>query len=107
MLRKIYGLLASILLLSACTADDMIQEQNPVDGSKMLVSFRVDVPAATVITRSADVKETGVNNLNLITFDGEGLYLGTVAANKESGDSYSASISKETRKIQFVSSYEC
>ena len=106
MLRKIYGLLASILLLSACTADDMIQEQNPVDGSKMLVSFRVDVPSATVITRSADVKETGVNNLNLITFDGEGLYLGTVAANKESGDSYSASISKETRKIQFVSSYE-
>lgn len=106
MLRKIYGLLASILLLSACTADDMIQEQNPVDGSKMLVSFRVDVPSATVITRSADVKETGVNNLNLITFDGEGLYLGTVAANKESSDSYSASISKETRKIQFVSSYE-
>lgn len=106
MLRKIYGLLASILLLSACTADDMIQEQNPVDGSKMLVSFRVDVPSVTVITRSADVKETGVNNLNLITFDGEGLYLGTVAANKESGDSYSASISKETRKIQFVSSYE-
>ena len=44
--------------------------------------------------------------MNLITFDGEGLYLGTVAANKESGDSYSASISKETRKIQFVSSYE-
>lgn len=106
MLRKIYGLLASILLLSACTADDMIQEQNPVDGSKMLVSFRVDVPSATVITRSADGEETGVNNLNLITFDGEGLYLGTVAANKESEGSYSASISKETRKIQFVSSYE-
>lgn len=106
MLRKIYGLLASILLLSACTADDMIQEQNPVDGSKMLISFRVDVPSATVITRSADGEETGVNNLNLITFDGEGLYLGTVAANKESEGSYSASISKETRKIQFVSSYE-
>lgn len=105
MLRKIYGLLASILLLSACTADDMIQEQNPVDGSKMLVSFRVDVPSATVITRSADGEETGVNNLNLITFDGEGHYLGTVAANKSEG-SYSASISKETRKIQFVSSYE-
>lgn len=106
MLRKIYGLLASILLLSACTADDMIQEQNPVDGSKMLVSFRVDVPSATVITRSVDGEETGVNNLNLITFDGEGLYLGTVAANKEPEGSYSASISKETRKIQFVSSYE-
>lgn len=106
MLKKIYSLLASILLLSACTADDMTQKENPADDSNVTVSFQVDVPSATVITKSAGLEETGVQNLQLITFDVNGIYLGTVAANYISGNSYSASISKETRRVQFISSYD-
>lgn len=106
MLKKIYSLLASVLLLSGCTADEIVSEKNPTDDSKVAVSFLVDVPSAAVISKSASGDETGVSNLQLITFDGSGTYLGTVAATLTSGNIYSASISKETRKVQFVSSYD-
>ena len=108
MLKKIYSLLASILLLSACTADDMMPDKNPVDDSKVTLSFQVDVPSAAVITKSASIPvgETGIEGLKLVTFDGDDRYLETVAATNVSSNSYSATISKETRRIQFVSNYD-
>ncbi len=108
MLKKIYSLLASILFLSACTADEVMQEKNPADDSKVTVSFQVDVPSAAVITKSTGVpnEETGVSNLQLITFNESGIFLGTVSATNVDGNSYSATISKETRKVQFVANYD-
>lgn len=108
MLNKIYSLLASILFLSACTADEVMQEKIPADDSKVTVSFQVDVPSAAVITKSTSVpnEETGVANLQLITFDESGTFLGTASATNVDGNSYSATISKETRKVQFVANYD-
>ncbi len=108
MLKKIYSLLASILLLSACTADDMMQEKNPADDSKVTLSFQVDVPSAAVITKSTDVptNEVGIENLKLVTFDGSNTKIETVSASLISGNTYSAVVSKETRKIQFVANYD-
>lgn len=108
MLNKIYSLLASILLLSACVADEVGQEKSQVDASKTTVSFQVDIPTSAVITKSLNAPgdEVGVSNLQLITFDGNGSYIATVPATNVSGNSYSASISKETRKVQFVANYD-
>ena len=108
MLKKIYSLLASILLLSACTADDMMQEKNPADDSKVTLSFQVDVPSAAVITKSTEVptNEVGIENLKLVTFDGNNTKIETVSASLISGNTYSAVVSKETRKIQFVANYD-
>lgn len=108
MLKKIYSLLASILLLSACTADDMMQEKNPSDDSKVTLSFQVDVPSAAVITKSTDVptNEVGIEKLRLVTFDGSNIKIETVSASLTSGNTYSAVVSKETRRIQFVANYD-
>lgn len=108
MLKKIYSLLASILLLSGCAADDMMQEKNPVDDSKMALSFQVDVPSAAVITKSTSVPEgeVGIENLKLVTFDGNNNLIETVSATVVNGNNYSAVVSKETRKIQFVANYD-
>lgn len=108
MLKKIYSLLASILLLSGCAADDLMQEKNPVDDSKVALSFQVDVPSAAVITKSTSVPENeiGIENLKLVTFDKSGSKIETVSATLVSGNNYSAVVSKETRKIQFVANYD-
>lgn len=108
MLKKIYSLLASILLLSGCAADDMMQEKNPVDDSKVALSFQVDVPSAAVITKSTSVPEgeVGIENLKLVTFDGNNNLIETVSATVVNGNNYSAVVSKETRKIQFVANYD-
>lgn len=108
MLKKIYSLLASILLLSGCAADDIMQEKNPVDDSKVALSFQVDVPSAAVITKSTSVPvgEVGIENLKLVTFDGNNNLIETVSATVVNGNNYSAVVSKETRKIQFVANYD-
>lgn len=85
-----------------------MQEKNPADDSKVTLSFQVDVPSAAVITKSTDVptNEVGIENLKLVTFDGSNIKIETVSASLTSGNTYSAVVSKETRRIQFVANYD-
>jgi hypothetical protein len=105
MIKKIYSIVASLLLLTACSTDDWMPGQS---GAELNVKFSVDVPSAAVITKSTSVptNETGIENLNLVTFDGSNNYIATVAATNVSGNAYTAVISKDTRRIQFVANYD-
>lgn len=104
MFKKIYCILASLLVLSACSTDDLIQDNQ--DGANRTITFNVDVPSQAVITKSTSVptNETGIENLQLVTFNGT-QYLGTVAATA-AGSGYTAVISKNATYVQFVANYD-
>jgi len=104
MFKKIYCILASLLVLSACSTDDLIQDNQ--DGANRTITFNVDVPSQAVITKSTSVptNETGIENLQLVTFNGT-QYLGTVAATA-AGSGYTAVISKQATYVQFVANYD-
>lgn len=108
MIKKIYTLLLILLALTACTTDELInnngENSNP---DKVSISFDVDVPSAAIISKSTTVpiNETGIENLQLITFDANNEFIEAVPA-IINGAGYSANISKQTRRIQFVSNYD-
>ncbi|MDL2278221.1 hypothetical protein LJC57_06470 [Parabacteroides sp. OttesenSCG-928-G07] len=113
MIKKIYGLLASILILSACTDEIYVDPQLPVGESEVAVSFSLDAPVQVVSKSAAVPVEEGadpnpwVNNLVLYTFDEDAKYIEPVIAKPVSSGSsnYTAVIKKATRSIYFVSNY--
>lgn len=121
MCKKLYSLLASILILTACSVDqdfeDIIDNGDP---SRITLSFNLDIPSAAVVTKAATLTdamkgENGVDGLKLYTFDASGVLIEMVEPTplgeqqQEDGsfiNNYRAVISKDTRSIHFISNYE-
>ncbi len=112
MLKKIYSLAASLLIVSACTTDELVPVDNPDNKSEITLSFNVDVPTAEVISKASSAldgegQEIGVEDLYLYAYDASGAFIEKAKAKMvttEAGaTSYQAIISKDTRKIHFLS----
>ena len=109
MLKNIYSLLVLLFLFAACTQEMEESGEQSADASKVTLSFKVDIPVASVATKATSVPavENGIENLNLVTYDNSGNLIEVVSASSGSAaDSYKATVSKETRKIQFISNYD-
>ena len=109
MLKNIYSLLVLLFLFAACTQEMEESGEQSADASKVTLSFKVDIPVASVATKATSVPavENGIENLNLVTYDNSGNLIEVVSASSGSAaDSYKATVSKETRKIQFISMME-
>lgn len=111
MLKKIYSLMASLLVLSACT-DEVIMENEPVNNNEITLSFSFDVPTATIVSKAVTPPsidgERGVENLKLYTFKADGSFevkAPTLVSSTDETTTYRAIISKDTRKIHFISNY--
>lgn len=115
MYKKLYSLLASILILSACTTDELWQEPNlpnQPDSSEITVSFDMEAPMEVISKSTTLPNETAdpapyVKNLVLYTFDDNNDFIGPVEAKLTTGATarYTAVIKRTTRKIHFISNY--
>ncbi len=115
MLKKIYSLAASLLIVSACTTDELVPVETPDNTSEITLSFNVDVPTAEVISKASNplkevdgvMQEIGVEDLYLYAYDASGAFIEKAKAkmitSTEGATSYQAIVSKDTRKIHFLS----
>lgn len=103
MIRKLYTLFSVLLLLASCATEEIEQiESRPIEGSMVSLSFSVDAPNALEITKAIGNVDKGVESLYLYTFNSDGDFISPVVKADDSGNGYTATISKETRTIHFV-----
>jgi len=109
MYKKIYSLLAGLILLSACTAEDAWNDKDIVPVNETNVTFSMNIPTATQ-TRSATAVDAekavteGVEDLRLFTFDSEGKFIDEVKPTPQTVG-YKALIDKKTTSIHFIANF--
>lgn len=106
MSTKLYSLLVIMLMLTACTSEEIMQNSVNKGGESVDISFSLDVPSV-VVTKGTDVPngEIAIQDLRLIAFDEDEELLGRIVPTHVSGDNWKASIPRKTKSIQFISNY--
>ncbi|MDL2309988.1 hypothetical protein LJC39_02590 [Parabacteroides sp. OttesenSCG-928-B22] len=111
MYKKIYSLLASLILLTACSEEILQDNNNPVvKGEEVTMSFTLDIPSASMLSKSTEMPEDEngepiVSGLKLYVFDGNKDFLDVIVPSVN-GVNYTATIPLETRVIHFISNYD-
>lgn len=112
MKQVIYIFSVMLLALFSCTDDILNSDQEKViEGNKVQLNFQVnDIPDFKEITTKA-ADENTVETISLMTFDGDGSFLGRVEAKvtQESGTTSgigSALVPVETSTIHFIANYK-
>lgn len=111
MYKKIYSLLASLILLTACSEEILQDNNNPVvKGEEVTMSFTLDIPSASMLSKSTDIPEVNgepvVANLKMYAFDGDKKFLKIITPSNVTASEYTATIPLETRVIHFISNYD-
>ena len=68
------------LLLTSCTDEDSLSNPPTGNNDKTVFQFSVNMPEYTSVRTRAAINENAVNDLWLMTFDTNGLFIGRVHA---------------------------
>ena len=98
------------LLLTSCTDEDSLSNPPTGNNDKTVFQFSVNMPEYTSVRTRAAINENAVNDLWLMTFDANGLFIGRAHASLLSSNSngtgtFQANIPDDSRIIHLIANY--
>ena len=98
------------LLLTSCTDEDSLSNPPTGNNDKTVFQFSVNMPEYTPVRTRAAINENAVNDLWLMTFDANGLFIGRAHASLLSSNSngtgtFQANIPDDSRIIHLIANY--
>ena len=98
------------LLLTSCTDEDSLSNPPTRNNDKTVFQFSVNMPEYTSVRTRAAINENAVNDLWLMTFDANGLFIGRAHASLLSSNSngtgtFQANIPDDSRIIHLIANY--
>ena len=98
------------LLLTSCTDEDSLSNPPTGNNDKTVFQFSVNMPEYTSVRTRAAINENAVNDLWLMTFDTNGLFIGRAHASLLSSNSngtgtFQANIPDDSRIIHLIANY--
>lgn len=110
MKRLTYLITLLSLLLASCTDEDPVNASS-AESNKTAFQFSVNMPDFQSVHTRAAIDENAVNDLWLMTFDAQGLFMGRVHAslltsNNNGTGTFQADIPDNTKIIHLIANYD-